>query len=140
MKKGMGYFSPMRYSELPRFYRENLAPVDVVMLQVSPMDAHGNFNFGLAASHLADMMARAKCIIVEVNQNMPWVYGLTGTEINIQDVTYVVEGDNPPWLSWAQAASLPTWTGPWPTWWYPRSPTGPASSWASAACPTPSAP
>ena len=24
------------------------------------------------------------------------VYGLTGTEINIQDVTYVVEGDNPP--------------------------------------------
>ena len=95
MKKGMGYFSPMRYSELPRFYRENLAPV-VVMLQVSPMDAHGNFNFGLAASHLADMMARAKCLIVEVNQNMPWVYGLTGTEINIQDVTYVVEGDNPP--------------------------------------------
>ena len=96
MKKGMGYFSPMRYSELPRFYRENLAPVDVVMLQVSPMDAHGNFNFGLSASHLADMMARAKCIIVEVNRNMPWVYGLTGTEINIRDVAYVVEGDNPP--------------------------------------------
>ena len=42
------------------------------------------------------MMARAKCIIVEVNQNMPWVYGLTGTEINIQDVDFVVEGDNPP--------------------------------------------
>ena len=94
--KGMGYFSPMRYSELPRFYRENLAPVDVVMLQTTPMDAHGNFNFGLAASHLADLMSRAKCIIVEVNENMPWVYGLTGTEINIQDVTYVVEGDNPP--------------------------------------------
>ena len=94
--KGMGWFSPMRYSELPRFYRENLDPVDVVMLQTTPMDAHGNFNFGLASSHLADMMARAKCIIVEVNENMPWVYGLTGTEVNIQDVTYVVEGDNPP--------------------------------------------
>ena len=39
--KGMGYFNPMRYSELPRFYRENLS-VDVAMLQVSPMDAHGN--------------------------------------------------------------------------------------------------
>ena len=94
--KGMGYFSPMRYSELPRFYREHLDPVDVVMLQVTPMDKHGNFNFGLACSHLADMLARAKCVIVEVNQNLPWVYGLTGTEINIQDVTYVVEGDNPP--------------------------------------------
>ena len=86
----------MRYSELPRFYREHLDPVDVVMLQVTPMDKHGNFNFGLACSHLADMLARAKRVIVEVNQNLPWVYGLTGTEINIQDVTYVVEGDNPP--------------------------------------------
>jgi len=94
--KGMGYFSPMRYSELPRFYRESLDSVDVVMLQTTPMDAHGNFNFGLNASQLGDMMARAKCIIVEVNENMPWVFGLTGTEVNIKDVAMVVEGKNPP--------------------------------------------
>ena len=93
--KGMGYFNPMRYSELPRFYRANLS-VDVAMLQVSPMDAHGNFNYGLAASHLADMLARAKVVIVEVNKNMPWVYGLNGSEINIKDVDFVVEGEDPP--------------------------------------------
>ncbi|MGI6498576.1 MAG: butyryl-CoA:acetate CoA-transferase [Oscillospiraceae bacterium] len=95
MSKGMGFFTPMRYSELPRFYRENLAPVDVVMLQTTPMDAHGNFNFGLACSHIADILARAKCIIVEVNENLPWVNGLSGTEINIRDVAMVVQGDNP---------------------------------------------
>ena len=94
MTKGMGFFSPMRYSELPRFYRENLT-VDVAMLQVTPMDSHGNFSFDLAASHLADMLEKAKVIILEVNKNMPWVYGLTGCEINIKDVDYVVEGDNP---------------------------------------------
>lgn len=94
MTKGMGFFSPMRYSELPRFYRENLT-VDVAMLQVTPMDSHGNFSFALAASHLADMLEKAKVIILEVNKNMPWVYGLTGCEINIKDVDYVVEGDNP---------------------------------------------
>ena len=94
MTKGMGFFSPMRYSELPRFYRENLT-VDVAMLQVTPMDSHGNFSFALAASHLADMLEKAKVIILEVNENMPWVYGLTGCEINIKDVDYVVEGDNP---------------------------------------------
>ena len=93
--KGMGYFIPMRYSELPRFYRENLDPVDVVMLQTTPMDAHGNFNFGVACSHIADMIARAKCVIVEVNEKLPWVNGLTGTEVNIRDVTMVVEGQNP---------------------------------------------
>ncbi|MCI9394353.1 MAG: butyryl-CoA:acetate CoA-transferase [Oscillospiraceae bacterium] len=92
--KGMGFFAPMRYSELPRFYRENVS-VDVAMIQVTPMDSHGNFSYALAASHLADMLDKAKIIILEVNQNMPWVYGLTGCEINIKDVDYVVEGDDP---------------------------------------------
>ena len=95
MAKGMGFFAPMRYSELPRFYRDSLT-VDVAMLQVTPMDKHGNFSYALAASHLADMLDKAKVIILEVNENLPWVYGLTGCEINIQDVDYVVEGDNPP--------------------------------------------
>ena len=94
--KGMGFFMPMRYSELPRFYRDENAPVDVAMIQVTPMDAHGNFNFGLSTSHIADMLAAAKTIIVEVNENLPWVYGLTGSEINIADVDFVVEGANPP--------------------------------------------
>lgn len=93
--KGMGYFSPMRYSELPRFYRENVT-VDVAMIQVTPMDAHGNFSYALGASHLADMLDVAKIVIVEVNENMPWVYGLNGAEINIEDVDMVVEGDNVP--------------------------------------------
>ena len=92
--KGMGFFAPIRYSELPRFYRDGLT-VDVAMLQVTPMDSHGNFSYALAASHLADMLDKAKVIIVEVNQNLPWVYGLTGCEINIADVDCVVEGDNP---------------------------------------------
>ena len=95
IKKGMGYFSPMRYSELPRFYRENLDPVDVVFTQVPPMDEHGNFSFSLAPSHLYDMCARAKHIVVEVNKNLPPVYGLYKAELNIADVTYVVEGNNP---------------------------------------------
>lgn len=92
--KGMGFFSPMRYSELPRFYRENVH-VDVAMIQVTPMDGHGNFSYALGASHLSDMLSKAKVIILEVNQNLPWVYGLTGSEINIQDVDMVVEGENP---------------------------------------------
>ncbi len=104
MKKGMGYFMPMRYSELPRFYRENLDPVDVVMMQCPPMDRFGNFSFSAAPSHLADICARAKHIIVEVNENMPKVFGLTGTEINIKDVAAVVEGDNP---AMPQMGSIP---------------------------------
>ena len=80
--KGMGYFSPMRYSELPRFYRDGNVHVDVAMIQVTPMDKHGNFSYALASSHLADMLDTAKTVIVEVNENLPWVYGLTGCEIS----------------------------------------------------------
>ncbi|MBR0398131.1 MAG: butyryl-CoA:acetate CoA-transferase [Eubacterium sp.] len=107
IQAGVGYFAPMRYSELPRFYRDGNATVDVAMIQVTPMDAHGNFNFGLSASHLADMLSVAKKIIVEVNENQPWVYGLTGSEINIQDVDFVVEGSNPP-VAAMGAAGEPT--------------------------------
>lgn len=101
--KGMGWFSPIRYSELPRYYRENV-DVDVVMVQVPPMDGHGNFSLSLSPSHLYDMCAKAKHIIVEVNQNLPVVFGLCKTEINIQDVTYVVEGSNPPIAQLGSAA------------------------------------
>ena len=95
ISKGMGYFIPMRYSELPRFYRDGNATVDVAMIQVTPMDKHGNFSYALASSHLADMLDTAKTVIVEVNKNLPWVYGLTGCEINIKDVDMVVEGEKP---------------------------------------------
>ena len=95
MAKGMGYFSPMRYSELPRFYRDSLT-VDVAMIQVTPMDKHGNFSYALACSHIADMLDKAKVIILEVNKSLPWVNGLNGCEINIRDVDMVVEGEHPP--------------------------------------------
>lgn len=102
--KGMGWFSPIRYSELPRYYRENLEPVDVVMMQVPPMDSHGNFSLSLAPSHLYDICSRAKHIVVEVNQNLPVVYGLFKSNISIQDVTYVVEGPNSPVAELGSAA------------------------------------
>ena len=35
------YYIPVRYSELPRYYLENLPPIHVAMFQVTPMDRHG---------------------------------------------------------------------------------------------------
>ena len=95
VKEGFSYYIPLRYSELPGYYRDCIKSVDVAMFQVPPMDEHGNFSFSLAPSHLYEMCARAKHIVVEVNKNLPPVYGLYKTELNIADVTYVVEGDNP---------------------------------------------
>ena len=94
--QGFSFYSPIRYSELPRYYRDSSDPVDVAVFQVTPMDEHGYFNFGPSASHLGAVCEKAKKIIVEVNTNMPRCLGGTECGVHISDVTYIVEGSNPP--------------------------------------------
>lgn len=96
ISEGFSFYCPMRYSELPRFYRDGNAKVDIAFFQVAPMDEHGWFNFGPNASHMAAVCENAKIIVVEVNKNMPRCLGGFETGVHINDVTYIVEGDNPP--------------------------------------------
>lgn len=93
--RGCAYYAPIRYSELPRYYRDGNCS-DVVMIVCAPMDAHGYFNFGPNASHLAAACEMAKTIIVEVNENMPRCLGGFENNVHISDVDYIVEGENPP--------------------------------------------
>ncbi len=93
--RGFGYYASIRYSELPRYYRDSACPDDVAMFQVAPMDAHGFFNFGPSASHLMAVCETSKKIIVEVNQNMPRCLGGFENGIHISQVDFIVEGENP---------------------------------------------
>ena len=79
--RGCSYYVPIRYSELPRYYRDLEVKDDVALLQVAPMDKHGFFNFGPNASHLGAVCETAKKIIVEVNPNMPRCLGGTETVV-----------------------------------------------------------
>lgn len=94
--QGFSFYAPIRYSELPRYYRESNDPVNVAVFQVAPMDEHGYFNFGPSASHLAAVCEKAEKIIVEVNKNIPRCLGGFQNCIHIDQVTAIVEGDNPP--------------------------------------------
>ena len=89
------FFAPIRYSELPSYYRGNATPSRVVMIQVAPMDKHGYFSFGPNASHLGAMCEKAEHIIVEVNKNMPRCLGGMEDSIHISKVEAIVEGDSP---------------------------------------------
>ena len=93
--QGFAYYTPIRYSEMPRYYRDSKQDVDVAMFQVAPMDDHGYFNFGPNASHMMAMCERAKTIIVEVNKNMPRCLGGFEEAIHISQVDNIVEGPNP---------------------------------------------
>ena len=94
--EGIAYYIPLRYSELPRYYREHIDPIQIAMLQVAPMDEEGYFNFGLNASHLAALCARAEHVIVEVNQSFPRCCGTPDSRIHISKVDKIVENGNTP--------------------------------------------
>ena len=101
---GFSFYAPIRYSELPRYYRDSKTPSNVAMFQVAPMDEHGFFNFGPNASHMAACCEKADTIIVEVNKNMPRCLGGFEESIHISQVDMIVEGSNPDIASMGAAA------------------------------------
>ena len=96
IKEGFSYYIPLRYSELPGYYRNCIKTLDVAMFQVAPMDEHGYFNFGPGGSHLKAVCDCAKTVIVEVNKNMPVCLGGFENCVHISEVDMIVEGENPP--------------------------------------------
>ena len=96
VSKGFVFMTPLRYSELPRLYRESSDPLNVAIMMVSPMDKHGYFNFGPSASHMAAVVEKADKVIVEVNKNVPVCLGGHEAYVHIDQVDMIVEGDNEP--------------------------------------------
>lgn len=96
INRGVAYYCPIRYSELPRYYRESPDPLNIAVFVVAPMDSHGYFNLGPCASHLADAARKADKVFVEVNKNMPVCLGGYDNCLHISQVDGIIEGDNPP--------------------------------------------
>lgn len=66
------------------------------VVQVSPMDEHGFFSFGLSNVYSFTGCMSARRVILEVNENMPRVPGGSEDAIHISMVDYVIEGSNSP--------------------------------------------
>lgn len=96
INEGVAFYGPLRYSELPRWYRENVDRIHIACIQVSPMDKHGYFSFGPSASHMTAMLEKTDIVIVEVNKNMPRCLGGFESEVHISQVDYIIEGSNNP--------------------------------------------
>jgi acyl-CoA hydrolase len=63
---------PHPYSRLATFIRERKIPGDVVLLQVSPPNARGEYSMGLAVDYLLPAIKSARAVIAEVNDRIPW--------------------------------------------------------------------
>lgn len=91
-KNGACSYIPFGLSEGPRMYREWLKDqVDITFIEVTPMNAYGNFNFGASITRQKAACDVAKTVVLEVNEHMPWVYGGHDEFVNISQVNYIVE-------------------------------------------------
>src|SRR4029077_15034741 len=83
-------FIPTSFSASVRLFAESL-PVDTCIVAVSPMDEHGYFTFGTNNDYTSSVARQATRLIVEVNPNMPRVYG--ESTLHVCEVDAIVEND-----------------------------------------------
>jgi itaconate CoA-transferase len=85
-------FVPVNFSQLPRLFEEIIA-LDTFVVTVSPMDSGGYFSLGTNNDFASTAARRCKRLIVEVNANMPRVFGQS--QIHVGEVTAIVENHVP---------------------------------------------
>lgn len=93
--RGLCNYIPMIYRNMVPYYRHFLE-VDVAMMCVAPMDRHGYFNLSVCSGVAKGILDKAKLVVLEVNENLPWVRGGFDEVIHISQVDCIVEGHHPP--------------------------------------------
>lgn len=89
--KGLAYHIPPHLGEIPDYYRHNLPPVDVACIKVCPKDADGFFNFGGTALWQNAVVERARTLVVEVDDKLPYA-NHHGCAVHESQVDYVIDG------------------------------------------------
>jgi len=93
--KGLLSYIPMKFNELPVMTRNQSHCPRIFVAQVTPMDKHGFFNFGVSSISCWAAIETADIVILEVNEKMPRVLGGNQESIHISQAHYVIEGENP---------------------------------------------
>ncbi|MCD7748441.1 MAG: 4-hydroxybutyrate--acetyl-CoA CoA transferase, partial [Oscillospiraceae bacterium] len=92
MKNGNTSFIPADMCDYSTFTSGHF-PCNVFAAAATPMDENGNMQVGLCMMYEDAAYASADKIVLEINPNLPRVRG--GLEININDVTCLLEADYP---------------------------------------------
>lgn len=85
-------FVPTAFSESAHLL-SNRVELDAFITTVSPMDRHGWFTFGTNNDYASTAARSARRLIVEVNPNMPRVFG--DSLLHVSEVDAIVENDVP---------------------------------------------
>ena len=86
-------FVPSNFHQAVRLLTEEIG-IDTFVCTVSPMDRHGYMSFGTGNDCSTKVARSAKRLIVEVNENMPRVFG-EGAQLHVSEVDAIIENHVP---------------------------------------------
>lgn len=77
---------PVHVSQVGPLIAAGLIPCDVAMIQVSPADADGNHSCGLISDYVRAAIDKARVVIAEVNDQVPYSHGelIPGSAIDVK--------------------------------------------------------
>jgi acyl-CoA hydrolase len=70
-RQGLLEIIPLHYSHIEQVIASRQLPIDVVLLQVGPVDADGFYDLGATVDFALAAIEHARAVIVEVNDRMP---------------------------------------------------------------------
>jgi len=89
---GDAVYAPALFHQVPRLYREFLK-IDVALIQVSRVDAHGYMSFGVGVDTSRAAIESADLVLAQVNDQMPRVHG--DAWVHVSEVDAIVEHSSP---------------------------------------------
>ena len=93
ISEGLGNYTPINVSDIPRLFKNGQIPLDVSLMQVSPPDERGMCSMGISVDVAKSAVESSKIVIAQVNPRMPRTFG--DSLINIYELDMLVHGDEP---------------------------------------------
>jgi len=93
IQEGLGDYTPVLLSDIPRLFDSGRIPIDVALVQVSPPDVRGRVNLGISVDIVRSAIANASLVIAAVNEAMPRTHG--DTLVDVYDLDLLVPTSEP---------------------------------------------
>ncbi|RAY16584.1 acetyl-CoA hydrolase [Actinomadura craniellae] len=84
---------PCHVSQVGPMIEAGIIGCDVAFVQVSPADASGDHSFGLISDHVRAAVAKARVVVAEVNDQVPFTHG---ESLPAAEIDYAVHVSRPP--------------------------------------------
>jgi acyl-CoA hydrolase/N-acetylglutamate synthase-like GNAT family acetyltransferase len=93
IQEGLGDYSPIFLSDIPRLFASGQHPLDAALVQVTPPDERGMCSLGISVDIVKSAMENARIVIAEVNPNMPRTHG--NSFVHVHDIDLLVPTELP---------------------------------------------